>query len=238
MTNTPPYWNQFPGYPSPPNPPSASFSLPPTGSFPQYTTANSPPPPGTYSSTPPNPNANSSPYQVFPTSRSLPPMATPSACYSPPFLPQMQASYATGDSPPNSNANSPPYRGFPISPSLSPIATPSASYSPPFSPQIQVPYATGNPVANLQTMYSGPYSGQHSVTQPAPVVGYSNVINDPPQYPFPNTPVSIPAEYSLGNTTFQNTRNWEWLRPQNWVDGQDAHIIGRGRDGVVWRVHS
>lgn len=186
---TPPYYNQFPGYSSPSNPRSASFSLPSTVSFPPYTIANLPPLPGTYST----------------------------------------ASQ-------NSNTNAPPYQIFPVSPSSTPVATSAASYSRSFSPQMQAPYATGNSVTNLQTMYPGPYSGQHPVTQPAPIIEYPNVINDPTQYPFLNTPVSIPAEYSRTNTTFRNTRNWKWPRPQNWVDGQDGHIIGKGRDGVVWRV--
>ena len=196
MSNTPAYWDEFPGYPTPRNSSSTLFSSPSTEPFPQYTIANSPPrvpfaspPPGTY-----------------PTAQ-------------------------------NSDASSPLYQVFPVSPASTPAASRSASYSTPFSP-MQAPYATRNSVANLQNTYPGPYSGQYPITEPAPIVGYPDVIQDPSQYPFPNTPVSVPAEYSPTNTTFQNTENWEWLRPQNLVDGQNAHIIGKGRDGVVWRVNS
>lgn len=195
MSNTPPYWDHFPGYPTPRNSSSTLSSSPSTASFPQCTIANSP---------------------------SRVPFAHPPS-----------GTYFTAQ---NSDVSSLPYQVFPISPASTPAATRSASYSTPFLPT-QESYPRRNSVANLQNTYPGPYCGQYPITEPAPIGGYPNVIQDPSQYPFPNTPVSVPAEFSPTNTTSQNSENWEWLRPQNWVDGQGAHIIGKGRDGVVWRVN-
>jgi hypothetical protein len=128
-------------------------------------------------------------------------------------------------------------------------------HAPPLSPPASPPTFPGPISSNTYpALYSkiGLGFGTHSAPSTSPYLAtnsevYSQQNAGPPssarqyavptnQYPFPGFPAPIAPRATPG--ALSKTAIWDWVRPNDWMDGQGVWKIGKGLSGVVWHVYS
>lgn len=141
----------------------------------------------------------------------------------------------------------------------------SVGYADPLSPSSEPGNYFSPNSATYQVTNTGSYYGQYPVTQ-SPSIAYLSPIlasNSPATTYSPTNTGSYNAQYPVTQSTStyipsqnttpassasglaysertnpQNSEDWSWVRPNDWVDGTTATIIGRGKYGLVWKVFS
>lgn len=128
--------------------------------------------------------------------------------------------------------------GNPLAPTV-PFSFSSGTYA--NAPQTYLPFHQSYPFS--PPSQTGTHFGENSFAYPP-----TNTRMNYSQQPLTQfTPTSIPPQLNLPNASnsaqvlSEGIKNngysrWSWVRPNDWIDGQNAYLIGHGRYGVVWKV--